>query len=162
MGVDLLKVGIADMKVATKEEGIITYALGSCIGICLYDQTSKIAGMIHIMLPEPGGRGDVDNIAKYATTGIPELLKKMDAAGASRSRLVAKIAGGAKMFNMTNMKNIGDVGMRNAETVRKILSQERIRLLKEDCGQDYARTMTFFRETGEAKITSYGHEEKIL
>ncbi|MGP1441537.1 MAG: chemotaxis protein CheD [Anaerovoracaceae bacterium] len=162
MGEDLLKVGIADMKVATKEEGIITFALGSCIGVCLYDPGSKIAGMVHIMLPEPGGRGDVDNDAKYATTGIPELIKKMTAAGAVKSRLVAKIAGGAKMFNMVNMKNIGDIGMRNAETVRNMLSQERIRLLKEDCGQDYARTMTFYRETGDAKITSYGHPEKML
>ena len=149
------------MKVAKTEQGLITYALGSCIGICLYDSAARIAGMVHIMLPQPSSTGKIDNIAKYATTGVPELIKKMTAAGASKVRLTAKIAGGAKMFAMNGGSSaIGEIGQRNAEMVRQILKQENIRLVGEDCGLDYARTMTFYRADGGAHIKSYGHGEK--
>ena len=84
-----------------KDSGmLITYALGSCIGICLYDQKIKLAALIHIMLPlnmEPGRK----NTMKYADTGIRETLKMMESKGASRSRITAKIAGGAKMFEVS-------------------------------------------------------------
>lgn len=160
MNNELIKVGIADMKVAVTEQGLITYALGSCIGICLYDATAKIAGMVHIMLPQPAS-GRVDNPAKYASTGIPELIKQMTMKGASKLRLTAKIAGGAKMFAMNGVtSSIGEIGMRNAQMVKEILRKENIRLLGEDCGLDYARTMSFFRENGQAMIKSYGHGEK--
>ncbi|MGN1350234.1 MAG: chemotaxis protein CheD [Anaerovoracaceae bacterium] len=157
----MLKVGIADLKVARTEEGLITYALGSCIGICLYDAGTRIAGMVHIMLPQPGGK--VDNRAKYATTGIPELIQQMVAAGASKTRLTAKIAGGAKMFavNGTNTA-IGEIGQRNAAMVRQVLKQNGIRILGEDCGLDYARTMSVFRADGSVHIKSYGRGEKTL
>ena len=92
-----ITVGIADMKMAQGSGMLITYALGSCIGICLYDQRIKLASLIHIMLPlnmEPGRK----NTMKYADTGIRETLKLMESKGASRSRITAKIAGGAKMF----------------------------------------------------------------
>lgn len=163
MSEELLKVGIADMKVASSEEGIITFALGSCIGVCLYDPSARIAGLVHIMLPEPGMRNGVDNVAKYATTGIPELLRQMTLAGADRYRIIAKIAGGAKMFNLlSNATNIGDIGQRNYEAVRKTLLAEQIRLVGSDCGLDYARTLILYRETGEARVRSYGHPEKKL
>ena len=94
-----ITIGIADMKMAQNSGMLITYALGSCIGICLYDQKIKLGALIHIMLPlnmEPGRK----NTMKYADTGIRETLKMMEAKGASRSRITAKIAGGAKMFEV--------------------------------------------------------------
>jgi chemotaxis protein CheD len=161
---ELLKVGIADMAVTKTAEGIITYALGSCIGICLYDPSTKIVGMVHIMLPKPSNNMPADNIAKYADTGIPELIKRMEQTGAAKARLVAKIAGGAKMFNMLGSGGsmIGDIGSRNTEMVKSILTAQRIRLLGEDCGADYARTMSISRESGEVCIKTYGKGEKIL
>ena len=86
-----ITIGIADMKMAQNSGMLITYALGSCIGICLYDQKIKLGALIHIMLPlnmEPGRK----NTMKYADTGIRETLKMMEAKGASRSRITAKIA----------------------------------------------------------------------
>lgn len=158
----LLKVGIADMKVAKREQGIVTFALGSCIGVCLYDPVTKVAGMVHIMLAEPGRTSGVDNVAKYATTGVPELINQMVRAGASKSRLVAKIAGGAKMFNMSANSSIGDIGRKNTDTVKRVLNEQGIRLLASDCGLDYARTLTLYRESGEARVRSYAHPEKTL
>lgn len=151
-------VGIADMKQARATGTIITYALGSCIGICLYDPMIKLGAMVHIMLPE-APKGNVDNLFKYADTGIRETLRKMEAFGAVRGRIVAKIAGGAKMFDIPDTSALGNIGDRNANSVKQILMAERIRLLKEDLGANYARTMSFDVETGMAKIKVFGREE---
>ncbi|MDO5062402.1 MAG: chemotaxis protein CheD [Peptostreptococcaceae bacterium] len=151
-------VGIADMKQARATGTIITYALGSCIGICLYDPMIKLGAMVHIMLPE-APKNKVDNLFKYADTGIRETLRKMEAFGAVRARMVAKIAGGAKMFDIPDSSSLGNIGERNALAVKQVLMTERIRLIKEDLGANYARTMAFDVETGMAKIKVFGREE---
>lgn len=161
MSDDILKVGIADLKVAKRETGIITYALGSCIGICLLDPLPKIAGMVHIMLPETNA-GRIDNIAKYATTGIPALIKQMAAAGANPARMKAKIAGGAQMFKMTQGSAIGEIGKRNQQKVKEVLAAFNIPIIAEDCGANYARTLVFYRESGIAEVRSYDRGVKRI
>lgn len=151
-------VGIADMKLCRNSGVLVTYALGSCIGICLYDPMIKLAGMVHIMLPA-NQEGASGNIFKYADTGIPETIRKMVAFGAMRSRIVGKIAGGAKMFDIPGNGSLGNIGQRNAEAVRLILRQEKIRLLKEDVGANYARTLFFDAATGEGRIRTFGRAE---
>lgn len=155
-----LTVGIADMKMARGSDVLITYALGSCIGICLHDPALQLGALIHIMLPlnmETGRK----NPMKYADTGIRETLKQMEARGALRSRITAKIAGGAKMFEITG-GNLGNIGQRNIESVRIALKREGIRLLKEDVGGTVARTLSFDGASGQGHIRSYGRPEVIL
>lgn len=154
-------VGIADMKLCRREGILITYALGSCIGICLYDPVIKLAGLIHIMLPvnQEASRGGTVNVFKYADTGIPETLRKMEAFGAVRSRIISKIAGGAKMFDIPGNGSLGNIGQRNAETVKQVLRNERIRLIKEDLGANYARTLLFNASNGEGLIRTFGRPE---
>ena len=155
-----ITVGIADMKMAKGNGMLITYALGSCIGICLYDQRIKLASLIHIMLPlnmEPGRK----NVMKYADTGIRETLKMMEAKGASRSRITAKIAGGAKMFEISG-GNLGNIGQRNIESVHMHLKREGIQLLKEDVGGSVARMLLFDPATGQACVRCYGRPEMII
>ena len=135
---DKLIVGIADMKMGKGGEKLITYALGSCIGICLYESQMKLAALIHIMLPlnlETGRK----NAYKYADT-------------------TAKIAGGARMFEISG-GSIGNIGQRNIESVRQILRMEKIPLLWEDVGGTIARTMEFDSATGTGTIRSYGHPD---
>lgn len=154
-------VGIADMKMTRGQGTIITYALGSCIGICLYDPGIKLGAMIHIMLPlnmEAGRK----NTMKYADTGIRETLKQMEAKGAMRSRIVAKLAGGAKMFEVTGGSSLGNIGIRNIESVHMNLKREGIRILKEDVGGSVARTLLFDVSTGTGYIRSYGKPEIVL
>ena len=153
-------VGIADMKLARNGEKLITYALGSCIGTCLYDPRLKLAALVHIMLPlnmETGRK----NPLKYADTGIRETLKQMEAQGANRSRITAKIAGGAKMFE-ENGGSLGSIGQRNIESVRMVLRKEGIRLLKEDVGGGVARTLLFDVGSGLGCVRSYGRQELII
>lgn len=150
-----LTVGIADAKLAQNGGKLITYALGSCIGICLYDSRLKLAALVHIMLPlnmETGRK----NPLKYADTGIVEALRMMEAKGAMRSRMTAKIAGGAKMFEMSGKGGIGNIGQRNIESVHMVLKRERIALVAEDVGGTVARTLSFDSATGMASIQSYG------
>ena len=138
-------VGIADMKMAQYEGMLVTYALGSCIGICLYDPGLRLAALVHVMLPL--------NM---------ETLRQMEARGARRSRMVAKIAGGARMFEVAGGGSLGNIGQRNIESVHMTLKREGIKLLREDVGGTVARTLLFDAESGEACIRSYGRPELIF
>lgn len=154
---DKLIVGIADMKMAGDGEKLITYALGSCIGICLYEPQLKLAALVHIMLPlnmETGRK----NAYKYADTGIRTTLREMEMKGARRAAITAKIAGGARMFEVSG-GSLGNIGQRNSESVHQILRMEKIRLIWEDVGGTIARTMEFDSATGNGTIRSYGHPE---
>lgn len=104
-----LTIGIADMKMAKGEGVLITYALGSCIGICLYDPVIRLGALIHIMLPINMETNRTSPL-KYADTGIRTTLSKMEQMGARRSRIVAKIAGGAKMFDVAGNGSLGNIG----------------------------------------------------
>ena len=155
-----ITIGIADMKMAQSSGMLITYALGSCIGICLYDQKIKLGALIHIMLPlnmEPGRK----NTMKYADTGIRETLKMMEAKGASRSRITAKIAGGAKMFEIKG-GSLSNIGQRNIESVHNTLKREGIKLLQEDVGGTVARTLLFDVGTGLGCVRCYGKPEHMF
>ena len=103
-----LTVGIADMKLLQGEGTLITYALGSCIGLCFHDPKLRLGALLHIMLPLNMEAGRTHPL-KYADTGIKETLKQLEAKGASRSRLTVKIAGGAKMFEITGGSGLGNI-----------------------------------------------------
>lgn len=155
-----MTIGIADMQFLKGDGTLITYALGSCIGICLYDPVLKIGGLLHIMLPlnmETGRK----NPLKYADTGMVEMLRQMESRGASRARLVAKIAGGAKMFEVSGGA-LGNIGQRNIDSVRIQLKKHGIRLAKEDVGGSVARTMSMDVGTGTVSVRSYGRPELIM
>ena len=159
---NVVKVGMADLNICKSPDIITTLGLGSCIGLTLYDPVTKIGGMVHYMLPDSTQVRNNTNIAKFADTGIDELLKRVTAAGANRSRLVAKIAGGAKMFETTGASNIGNIGERNAEAAKQILKQKGIRLIAEDTGLNYGRTVELHCETGEFYIKAVGKSIKVI
>ena len=156
-----ITVGIADMKMARQEGVLITYALGSCIGISFYDPMIKLGALLHIMLPERGRAGDA-NVFKFADSGIHETLRKLGAYGATKQRLVCKIAGGAKMFEMKGGGGLGNIGERNAQNVKRILMAEGLRVASEDTGANYARTMLLDVATGKVYVRSAGKPERML
>ena len=123
---------MADLNICKAPDTITTLGLGSCIGIALLDPVTKIGGLAHIMLPDSTKMKNNSNIAKFADTGIVELVRRMTEAGAAKSRLVAKIAGGARMFEVSGNSEVGNIGARNAEASRQKLKELGIRLLAED------------------------------
>ena len=159
---DLIRVGMADYKVGRAPSTIISYGLGSCIGISLYDPQAKAGGLLHIMLPDSTQARPTDNPAKFADTGLPLMLRDVLELGASRTRLVAKIAGGAQMFAFANATDIMRVGARNAEAAKKILKELNIRLLSEDTGGKYGRTVQIDLDDGVYKVKTIDKGEKEI
>jgi chemotaxis protein CheD len=102
------------------------------------------------------------NVAKFADTGIVELVKQMEKIGAKRSRMVAKIAGGATMFSFQGQGGVGQVGNRNVESVKKKLAELKIPILAQDTGKNYGRTVIFYPETGDFHIRAVGKSETII
>lgn len=161
MGKSIL-VGMADLNICKSPDTITTLGLGSCVGIALRDPVTKIGGLAHIMLPDSKEITSVTHVPKFADTGIEELVKKVTEAGAIRSRLVAKIAGGAQMFAMSTNSSTMKVGERNVIAVKKKLKEMGIRLLAEDTGDSYGRTVVFDPETGNYTIKTVGKPEKVI
>ena len=157
-----IKVGMADLKVAKAPDSLITLGLGSCIGLTLYDPVAKIGGMVHYMLPDSTKLKNNANIAKFGDTGIKELYRQMIAKGASPRRMVAKIAGGAKMFEVSGLSTIGNVGERNAEQAKIMLRELKIPLIAEDTGLNYGRTVELFCEDGRFHIKAVGKSNKTI
>ncbi len=153
---NMIKVGMADLKVCKSPDALTTLGLGSCVGVALYDPVTKVSGLLHCMLPDSTQIRNNSNPAKFADTGIDELIRQMVALGANRNRLVAKIAGGAQMFAMSSGNESLRVGERNALAARNKLKLYNIRLLAEDCGLNYGRTVEFYSETGDYLIKAVG------
>lgn len=159
---EIIKVGMADLKVCVAPDSLTTLGLGSCVGIAITDPATKIGGLAHIMLPDSTAIRENSNIAKFADTGIEELVKQMIANGASKSRMVAKLAGGAQMFSFNNNTDLLRVGERNAEASKKKLDELGIPVLASDTGENYGRTVTFYPETGDFVIKSVGKDIKTI
>ena len=160
----IIKVGMADLNICVSPDGITTLGLGSCVGIAVRDPVTKIGGLAHIMLPDSTEIKNNSNIPKFADTGIEELIKQIVAKGASRQRLVAKIAGGAQMFAFQSSNAQMRVGDRNVQatlTLKK-LKDMNIPVLAQDTGDSYGRTVIFYPENGNFVIRAVGKPEKII
>jgi chemotaxis protein CheD len=135
-------IGIGEYRVGSFP--MMTIGLGSCIGLTMYDPNLNLGAMVHIMLPESAGR--TDRPGKYADTAVPLLVNELVALGCKNRSIVAKIAGGACMFEYfgTNL----NIGERNAEKTRILLKEHHIQLAAEDIGGKVGRSVTFLPANG--------------
>lgn len=160
---EIIKVGMADLNTCLSPDGITTLGLGSCVGVAIRDTNGKVGGLAHVMLPDSTAiRNSQTNIAKFADTGIEELVRRMEALGALKRRMVAKIAGGATMFSYAGKPNTMQVGERNIAAVKAKLRELGIPILAEDVGLNYGRTVIFYPESGDYIIKSVGKSEKVI
>ncbi len=160
---EVIKVGMADLKTCLPPNTITTLGLGSCVGVAIRDTSNKVGGLAHVMLPDSTAiRNSQTNIAKFADTGVVELVRQMEALGAVRRRMVAKIAGGATMFAMSSKSSAMQVGDRNVEAVKAKLKELGIPLLAQDTGLNYGRTVIFNPETGDFIIKTAGKGESVI
>lgn len=157
-----LIVGISDIKISNaSDDVIITYALGSCIGISVYDPVAKVGGLLHYMLPDStlDEKKAKDNPAMFADTGIPTLFKACYRLGAEKKRMIVKAAGGASILDDTNFFRIGQ---KNIMAMRKIFWKNNVMLASEDTGANHNRTVRLEMATGKTFIRSSGGEMKEL
>jgi chemotaxis protein CheD len=151
-------VDISDQKVALTPDTLITYALGSCVGVCLYDPVLHVGGLAHVFLPYSFGGVGRKDIYKFADLAVGELVRTMGSMKCPASRLVAKIAGGANMFDFKT-NNIGET---NVISVKEQLNRFRIRLIAEDTGENYGRTLEFNPSDGLMCVKTAGRGIKML
>lgn len=160
---NLIKVGMADLNVVHMTGVLKTTGLGSCVGITLYDAKVKVAGMAHVMLPSSDiAREGKLNIAKYADSALPEMIRLMQALGAEIRRMEAKMAGGAQMFSFGAQSDTMRIGPRNVESCKEILNRYNIPIKAEDTGANYGRTIEFDCQTGILVVRSVQHGVKEL
>ena len=157
-----IHVGMADSKTAQAPTVLTSLGIGSCVGIILYYPRDKIGGLAHIMLPDVETVKNKSNRAKFANTAIPDLLEKMVELGADRRLVRAKIMGGAHMFGFAKTNRIFNIGARNVEKVREVLKTLKLKLIAEDVGGSYGRSLYFYLETGEVRVRTIAHGEKTL
>lgn len=151
-------VGVADMKISTSQEDeIITYALGSCLGITIYDPVARIGAMMHVMLPS----STIDpikaesNPCMFVDSGIKKLFLDSYKSGAERGRLIVHAAGGA-CANGLEQDDYFQIGKRNVTMLRNLLWKNGIILKNSDFGGNLARTMSLNIESGEVQVRANG------
>lgn len=158
----VIKVGMADLKVSLHPSVLVTLGLGSCVGVGLYEPYSRIIGMAHIMLPSSLQSTRKGNLAKFADTAIDLLVYEMIGLGAYRPAIVAKIAGGAQMFSFSSSTDIMRIGDRNVAAVKESLGKHHILISSEDVGGNFGRTIELHSEDGRMVIRTIGHGVKEI
>ncbi|AEX85162.1 chemotaxis protein CheD [Marinitoga sp. 1135] len=148
-------IGIGEYKASKTPDVLVTLGLGSCVGVCIWDKTTKVGGLIHVMLPQSNSP-NAPKPGKYADLGIPLLLEDIKKLGAKGS-LTAKIFGGSAMFKGSSM----DIGSKNVAAVKEHLKKNGIRIIAEDTGGNRARSIEFNLETGEVLVKKVGGGEKV-
>jgi len=159
----LIKVGMAQFKVASAPATLMTFALGSCVGIVLYDPVSKIGGLAHVMHPNSERVPNNVNKAKFVDTAVELMLSRMAKKGALRSRIEAKLFGGARMFQSSCITDPGvmQIGEANIAAAREELARRGIPVRAEATGGTKGRTVFFDVTSGSVKVKdAQGKQEK--
>ena len=157
MAENTIVLGMADLMVIRAPVKLVTLGLGSCIGLVVYDATAKVAGMAHIMLPNSRGLMGSEKVGKFADTAVPALIDAMEKQGAVKSRIKAKLAGGAQMFALPGMSaDFLTVGAKNVTETKKRLSLLKIALIASDTGGNKGRTIEFSTSNWMLKVKTLG------
>ncbi len=159
---NMIIVGMADLNIAKHPQNLSTIGLGSCVGIVLFDSKTQIGGMAHIMLPNSNEVRNNSNEAKFADTAIVKLLNLMIKAGAIKNNIIAKLAGGSQMFSFFNETDIMKIGQRNIIAAKDTIEKLSIKIVAEDTGGNYGRTIELYTETGALMIKTAGKGIKLL
>lgn len=151
-----VRIGIGEYGVSRNGDDVIkTYALGSCVAVIMYDKIKKIAGLIHIALPDSSVNSDKarNKPGYFVDTGLPLLLKEMKSRDAGRNHVWMKIVGGSNIMDTESRFNIGK---RNVLAIKKYLWKNRLGIIAEDVGGNISRTVIVSVSTGEVIVSSKG------
>ena len=155
-------VGIGEFAVSNDRASVIvTHALGSCVAVCVWDPTAKVAGLIHVLLPDsrinPVRAGEQP--AAFADTGVPLLFRTAYEYGVDKKRCQVRLIGGAditRACSAADGKNDASVGKRNLLAVRQLLWRNGVLVQKEAVGGNEPRTVSMDVGDGSMQISSGG------
>jgi chemotaxis protein CheD len=159
---DVIRVGMADYKICRPPQKISTLGLGSCLGVVLYDKTTQICGLAHVMLPDSKKISQNGNRLKFVDTCLQDMYDELILKKVNPRNLVAKMAGGAKMFSYRASNDFLNIGEQNVNAVHELLKKWSIPILAEDVGNTYGRTIMFDPGTGELLIKSVGIGDSVI
>ncbi len=134
-------VKVADLNTATGDAELVTLGLGSCVAICLHDPVAQVAGLAHILLPNKSLSRATGNPAKFPQSAVPLLLEKMEALGADRARITARLVGGASMFGSLSPSGAVQMGERNVVASRQVLEELGVKVTAEATGGTTGRSV---------------------
>lgn len=157
---DQIVVNISDMKFSKRSEDVIvTFSLGSCVGVTAYDPVNKLGAMVHCLLPSSQSSPDKakENPYMFVNSGVAGMVRVLFKLGAKRENLIFKVAGGANMRGDT----LFNTGQRNLEALRTLLDKNRITLAGKDVGGTIPRTMYLYMETGRVVVKTFGKEREL-
>lgn len=159
----LTAVGLGDMRISRDpDEVLVCYGLGSCIGMAFYDPVLKLGALVHVVLPDSElGRG-TEAPGKFADTAVPATLEEMSRFGAVAGRLQVRLAGGARMLQVSGVTHRLDIGARNVEAIRAALQGARLTVTAADTGGNHGRTMSLYIRTGRVVVGTAGRGEREL
>ena len=159
---EMIKVKMADVQLGTSPDILITYGLGSCVGLTIWDSKLKIGGMAHIMLPSSKGFTKNENFAKFADSAIEFLVNELIKMGAKKKYMEAKVFGGASMFSFEYKSDILNIGDRNVEATLTTLDSLGIDIVNKDTGGNFGRTISIDLGTGMVEVHSIKKGNKIF
>jgi len=154
----LVNVGIAQVVLGDSTTTLRTI-LGSCVGICIYDKVAKKGALAHVLLPEDSTKSN--NREKFAETAVPYMVELLTKEGCKVPNMIAKIAGGASMFQFAASFALGNIGDKNVETTLKMLERFKIPVLEQDVGGNLGRVIDFNIADGSLKVKAGGKEQTL-
>ncbi len=158
---NLVTIDISDCKVSNDTTAsLITYSLGSCIGVAIWDPVVRVGGMLHYMLPDSSIAQDKakNNPSMFGNTGIPLLFKSVFKLGATKQRLIVKVAGGSQLLDDQGTFNIGK---RNYVMLRQLFWKNNVLIDAEDIGGSISRTVTLDIKTGKVTVKNRSREIEL-
>jgi chemotaxis protein CheD len=147
-------VGLGEIRIAANGEVLAAVGLGSCVAVVLHDPGTGIGGLAHVVLPAPPPGRSPEPAGRFATTAVPRLLELVEGAGAVRGRLVARLAGGASMFNGLLSVDGVTLGDRNVSAVRSALAAAGVTLGGADVGGSHGRTVAYEPAAGRVRVST--------
>lgn len=148
-----LRVGISEFRVATPPAVLISYGLGSCLAIALYDPQLRVGALAHTLLPS-ARPGWSERQTKFVDSATRLMVAQLVEQGAQPQQLVAKLAGGANMFSAIGLSPDSGIGLRNLQTARQVLAELGIPVVAEDVGGTSGRTVEFDLASGRLLVRS--------
>lgn len=155
-------VGLGEIAVSqNRDEILVAFGLGSCVGIGAYDPVKGIAGLLHAVLPEPLNGSDLTS-TKYVGNGIKKLFEEMVKKGAVKERLIIRMAGGANMLTSPGLSKTFDIGTRNIAMAQSILESQKMNIVSQNVGGNIGRTLRVYVVDGKMTIRMIGEKETVF
>jgi len=152
---------MGDMQIASAPARLVTRALGSCLGITLYNSVRKLGAMAHPMLPDIDKARMKSNPHRYVNSVIRKMVEDLEKLGITKNNLTAKLFGGAHMFSFITADSILNVGEKNIAMAKAVFEESAVKIVAEEVGGTFGRTIELNLENGKVLVDtiSWGRKE---